>query len=149
MSIINGMAHVALSVSKFEESKKFYKSLLPFLGLKLVFDGKDSFYHVGSRTALMIQKCKKKHDNDKFIQGTVGLPHLCFRARSKEAVDSIAKKLSEMKAYIDRGPMEGPWVNGYYYIVFEDPNGIRLEVNFVPGSGVLDSKNTFNPSDYS
>ena len=54
-----------------------------------------------------------------------------------------------MKAYIDRGPMEGPWVNGYYYIVFEDPNGIRLEVNFVPGSGVLDSKNTFNPSDYS
>ena len=24
-----------------------------------------------------------------------------------------------------------------YYVLFEDPDGIRLEVNFVPGAGVL------------
>ena len=140
--------HIALSVGKFKESKKFYKTLLPYLGLKLVFDGKDSFYHVGARTALMIQKCNKKYINKNFDQGSVGLHHLCFRARSKKAVNLIAKNLIEMKAFIDRGPIQGPWVKGYYYIVFEDPNGIRLEVNFVPGSGVLEKNTSFKPTNY-
>ena len=146
MSIINGMAHLALSVSNFEDSKKFYKELLPYLGLKLVFDGEESVYHVGGRTALLIQKCDKEYTGDKFKQGTIGLHHLCFRAKSKEDVDLVAEKLLNMGAFIDRGPLEGPWVKGYYYIVFEDPDGIRLEVNYVPGTGVLDKKNKFDPS---
>ena len=146
MSIINGMAHLALSVSNFEDSKNFYKELLPYLGLKLVFDGEESVYHVGGRTALLIQKCDKEYLGNKFKQGAIGLHHLCFRARSKKDVDLVAKKLLNMGALIDRGPLEGPWVKGYYYIVFEDPDGIRLEVNYVPGTGVLDKENNFNPS---
>lgn len=145
MSIVNGMAHVALSVSNFEDSKNFYKELLPFLGLKLVYDGENSVYHVGARTALLIQKCDQKFAGKKFIQGTIGLHHLCFRARTKRDVNLVAKKLFNMGAFIDRGPTEGPWVKGYYYIVFEDPDGIRLEVNYVPGAGVLDKNNNFNP----
>ena len=69
MSIVNGMAHVALSVSNFEGSKNFYKELLPFLGLKLVYDGENSVYHVGARTALLIQKCDQKFSGKKFIFG--------------------------------------------------------------------------------
>jgi hypothetical protein len=42
-----------------------------------------------------------------------------------------------MDATIVRGPMEGSWAPGYYYVLFEDPDGIRLEVNFVPGAGLL------------
>ena len=30
---------------------------------------------------------------------------------------------------------------GYYCIVFEDPDGIRLEVNYVPGKGLLTGDN--------
>ena len=33
-----------------------------------------------------------------------------------------------------------------YYVLFEDPDGIRLEVNFVPGAGVLAAGAQFNPS---
>jgi hypothetical protein len=29
-------------------------------------------------------------------------------------------------------------VPGYYSVLFEDPDGIRLEVNHVPGKGVFD-----------
>ena len=54
--------------------------------------------------------------------------------------------LKEMNATIVRGPMEGTWAPGYYYILFEDPDGIRLEVNFVPGAGVLAAGAQFNPS---
>jgi hypothetical protein len=31
-------------------------------------------------------------------------------------------------------------------VLFEDPDGIRLEVNFVPGAGVLADGIQFNPT---
>jgi hypothetical protein len=54
--------------------------------------------------------------------------------------------LNEMDATIVRGPQEGTWAPGYYYVLFEDPDGIRLEVNFVPGAGVLADGTQFNPT---
>jgi catechol 2,3-dioxygenase-like lactoylglutathione lyase family enzyme len=134
---INGMAHVILSVSRFEESRAFYKKLLPFLGLEEVFDGDEFVYHVGARTALGIQRCSEGNEGQRFEQGSVGLHHLCFRARARDDVDKVGELLREMGAVIDRGPIEGPWAPGYYYIVFEDPDGIRLEINYVPGKGLL------------
>ena len=50
-----------------------------------------------------------------------------------------------MNATIVRGPMEGTWAPGYYYVLFEDPDGIRLEVNFVPGAGVLADGDSVRP----
>lgn len=43
--------------------------------------------------------------------------------------------------------MESTWVAGYYSVLFEDPDGIRLEVNFVPGAGILQPGASFNPKD--
>ena len=39
MPEINGMAHVVLSISQWEEARAFYKELCPFLGMKKVYDG--------------------------------------------------------------------------------------------------------------
>mmetsp|Transcript_29518 Transcript_29518/g.51847 ORF Transcript_29518/g.51847 Transcript_29518/m.51847 type:complete len:129 (+) Transcript_29518:137-523(+) len=86
---IAGMAHVVLSVVDFEKSAKFYKSLLPFLGLKLVSDSPQFCYHVGGKTALGIMPCTSVNEDQKFVQGKLGLHHLCFRARSKEDVDKV------------------------------------------------------------
>ena len=41
---VNGIAHIALSVKNIANSKDFYKKLMPFLGLKLVHEGKESIY---------------------------------------------------------------------------------------------------------
>src|SRR5437764_12302197 len=49
---INGMAHVILTVSRFDLARAFYGKLLPELGMKLVSDGDRFFYCVGSRTAI-------------------------------------------------------------------------------------------------
>jgi catechol 2,3-dioxygenase-like lactoylglutathione lyase family enzyme len=65
------------------------------------------------------------------------LHHICFRLRSREDVDSLHDILQEMGARIVHPPEEGPWAPGYYSILFEDPDGIRLEANFVPGKGNL------------
>ena len=144
---INGMAHVILTVSRFEVAREFYRKLLPRLGMKPVFDGDQFFYCVGARTAIGIEPCDPALAGERFQQQRVGLHHLCLRARSREDVDRCAELLTEIGATIVRGPQEGGWAPGYYYVLFEDPDGIRLEVNFVPGAGLLAADAAFDPSE--
>ena len=143
---INGMAHVILTVSRFETAREFYRKLLPEFGMTIVHDGDSLLYCVGARTAIGIQPCDPALADERFVQRRVGLHHLCLRARSREDVDRCAALLKEIGATIVRGPLEGDWAPGYYYVLFEDPDGIRLEVNFVPGAGVLAEGASFNPS---
>ena len=144
---INGMAHVILTVSQYDKAKEFYSRLMPAMGLECVFDGSDMTYFVGGRTAVGIQPCKPDFAGERFEQGRVGLHHICLRARSREDVDKVDALLREMNAHIVSPAQEGYWAPGYYYIVFEDPDGIRVEVNFVPGQGVLAEDAGFNPGD--
>jgi len=148
MSIeINGAAHVILTVGNWEKAHAFYSELLPFLGLTKVYDGNNFLYHVGGRTALGIQRSAPEYEGERFVQNRVGLHHMCFRARTKDDVDKAAAKVLEIGGVIDRGPLEGDFAPGYYYFVFEDPDGIRLEVNFVPGKGLLAGDKPLSPSD--
>ncbi len=144
---INGVAHVILTVSQFDKAKEFYSGLLPFFGMKRVFDGDDFCYHVGARTAIGIQRCDEQHAGERFEQMRVGLHHICLRARSREDVDLAAEKAAELGATMVRGPQDGSWAPGYYYVLFEDPDGIRFEVNFVPGIGLLEEGLNLEPSD--
>ena len=141
---INGMAHINLTVSQFEKAREFYCGLLPFFGMQRVFDGDDFCYHVGGRTAIGIQRCGEEHQDERFVQTRVGLHHICLRARSREDVDLAGAKAAELGATMVRGPLDGPWAPGYYYVLFEDPDGIRFEVNFVPGQGLLDQDTDFD-----
>ena len=116
---VNGMAHVVLTVSQFEKSRAFYSELLPFLGMELVFDGADFCYHVGGRTAIGIQRCDQRYADERFVQLRVGLHHLCLRARSREDVELAGAKAAELGATIVRGPEDGDWAPGYYYVLEE------------------------------
>src|ERR1700757_1106543 len=142
---INGMAHVILTVSRFGVAREFYRRLLPEFGMKVVVDGDRLFYCVGARTAIGIERCDPALAGELFVQQRVGLHHLCLRARSREDVDKCAALLSEMGATIVRGPAEDTWAPGYYSVLFEDPDGIRLEVNFVPGAGLLAEGGAVSP----
>ncbi|MET0705274.1 MAG: VOC family protein [Tardiphaga sp.] len=52
-------------------------------------------------------------------------------------VDELHGFLTTLGAKIIRAPHEDQWAPGYYSILFEDPDGIRLELNHVPGKGLL------------
>jgi hypothetical protein len=67
-------------------------------------------------------------------------------AGSREDVDSVYEFLKEIGADIVRAPEEGPWAPGYYSLSFRDPEGIRLELNHVPGPGLLAEGASFNPA---
>ena len=137
---INGIAHAMLTVADFPRARAFYGRLLPVLGLKPLIDADGMYYCIGGRTALGIQRGDAQfvEAGDRFVQGRVGLHHVCFRARQREDVDALHALLVEIGAHIVHAPEEAQFAPGYYSVLFEDPEGIRLEMNFVPGRGHLD-----------
>ena len=134
---INGIAHTMITAGDFARSREFYSQLLPFLGMKPVLDGDGFYYCVGGRTAFGIRAAGGEHASERFDQGRPGLHHLCFRARTREGVDEIHDFVRELGATIIHEPEEGPFAPGYYSVLFEDPDGVRLECNYVPGKGLL------------
>ena len=114
-----------------------------------VNDGPDFLYHVGARTAIGIRRCDPDFKQERFEQYRVGLHHICLRAKTREDIDRTAELARSLGATIVRGPEQRDWAPGYYYVLFEDPDGIRLEVNHVPGVGLLTEDATFgSPDDY-
>jgi catechol 2,3-dioxygenase-like lactoylglutathione lyase family enzyme len=136
---INGMAHVILTTGDFQRARAFYGELLPFLGLQCVIDRPDWYYCVGGRTAFGVREGAHEHQGVRFDQGRTGLHHTCFRARSREDVDALHAFLVERGVTIVHGPQEDGFAPGYYSVLFEDPDGVRIEINFVPGKGLLAS----------
>jgi catechol 2,3-dioxygenase-like lactoylglutathione lyase family enzyme len=134
---INGIAHVILTVSDFPAARAFYGELLPSLGLRPVLDAEVMYYCVGGRTAVGIVPAEESHRGERFVQRRVGLHHVCFRARERTDVDAAYELVKRLGATIVHAPEDGPWAQGYYSVLFEDPDGIRLEVNHVPGKGLL------------
>ena len=144
---INGMAHVILTVSQFEEARNFYSELLPRFDMKCVTNGPDFCYHVGARTAIGVRRCDPEFEGQRFVQYRVGLHHICLRARTRNDVDKTFHLVKQLGAKIVRGPEQRDWAPGYYYVLFEDPDGIRIEVNFIPGSGLLKEGEEFKSTD--
>ncbi len=132
---INGIAHVQLTVRSVEKSTPFYERLLTFMGLKVLMQSDSYFYCIGARTGVAISNADPARAADAFDQLRIGLHHVCFRARSREDVDAVHEVAREIGARIVHEPEEGGFAPGYYSVLFEDPDGIRLEVNYVPGKG--------------
>ena len=135
---INGIAHIQLTVNRFEACRDFYRKLFAFFEMSIVFDTETTLYGVGGRTAIAVSPSDPEHRGETFQQRRIGLHHLCFRLRAREDVDTLHDFLEGIEARIVHPPEEGAWARGYYSILFEDPDGIRLEANFVPGKGNLD-----------
>ncbi len=134
---INGVAHVMLTVSDFAACARFYEELLGFLGLRPIIKADGMLYCVGGRTAVGIVQAEDRYRDERFAQLRVGLHHVCFRARERADVDAVHELLLRIGARVVHPPEEGMWAPGYYSVLFEDPDGIRLEVNHVPGKGLL------------
>lgn len=133
------MAHVILTAGDFRKSTAFYGKLLPFLGMTIVFDNEEMLYGVGGRTALGVRPPSPEYEGERFVQTRAGLHHLCFRARERGDVDALHEFLLKEGAKVVHAPEDGPWASGYYSVLFEDPDGVRLEMNHVPGKGLFDT----------
>ena len=136
---INGIAHIQLTVNDLARAMPFYEEVLAFMGMQAVVKNPDFLYMIGGRTAVAITRSSVENRTAVFDQRRIGLHHVCFRARSREDIDELYAFLRERGFKVVRPPEEGTWAPGYYSLLFEDPEGIRLEVNFVPGKGHLEN----------
>jgi catechol 2,3-dioxygenase-like lactoylglutathione lyase family enzyme len=138
VSGLNGVAHVILTAGDFARSTAFWRDMIGYLGLKLVLDSDYMLYGVGGRTAIGIRTPSPENAGKRFDQGAPGLHHACFRMRDRAAVDAVHAFLaSRGDVNIVHAPQEEPWAPGYYSVLFEDPDGIRIEFNHVPSVGLL------------
>ncbi len=139
---VNGIAHIQLTVSNPAACLPFWEKLCNFLEMRTLIRGNNVVYCIGSRTGVLVRGAPEGKRDKHFDQDTSGLHHFCFRARSNEDVDRIfAFVRDELDAKIIHGPEAGEhFAPGYYSILFEDPDGIRVELNYVPGQGHFGEK---------
>ena len=136
---LNGIAHIQLTVNDIERCIPFWERLLHFFEMKTLIKNDAMVYCIGSRTGVLVRVATPEHRETPFDQNRAGLHHICFRAREHAHVDEIYDfVVKELSARIVHPPEEGGFAPGYYSLLFEDPDGIRIEVNHVPGRGHLD-----------
>src|SRR5262245_3470160 len=133
---LNGIAHIQLTVID-PACIPFWEKLCHFLEMQTLIKGDEVVYCIGSRTGILVRADEEARNTGRFDQRRAGLHHLCFRARAREDVDAIHRFLvDELGARIVHPPEEAShFAPGYYSVLFEDPDGIRVEVNHVPGKG--------------
>jgi catechol 2,3-dioxygenase-like lactoylglutathione lyase family enzyme len=142
-----GIAHIQLTVSDFARSRRFYRALCEHFEMHCQYDAEGSadvratLYYIGGKTGLLIRPANPELAGELFHQYKPGLHHLCFRARSREDIDAFhaffTSTLAPLGGTLVHPPQDGAWAPGYYSILFEDPDRIRLEINHVPGKGNL------------
>lgn len=145
---VNGIAHIQMTVNNAAAGLPFWEKLCHFLGMSTLIKNETTVYCIGSRTGILVREAPEDRKHIPFDQDTSGLHHLCFRARSNEDVDSIhAFVVSELNANVIHGPEDGShFAPGYYSLLFEDPDGIRIEVNYVPGRGHFGDEGRLGPN---
>lgn len=134
---VNGIAHIQLTVNDVGRALPFWERLCHFLGMETLIRNETTVYCIGGRTGILVRGEAQNGDAGPFDQNRSGLHHFCFRARSREDVDAVHRfVVDELAARIVHPPEDGPqFAPGYYSLLFEDPDGIRVEVNHVPGKG--------------
>ena len=136
---MNGIAHIQLTVSDRDRCLPFWEKLCLFLEMKTLVKGEEVLYCIGSRTGILVRGAPPDKCDRPFDQDRPGLHHLCFRARQREDVDAVHRFLvDELDVRVVHPPEDhSQFAPGYYSVLFEDPDGIRVEVNHVPGRGHL------------
>jgi catechol 2,3-dioxygenase-like lactoylglutathione lyase family enzyme len=143
---VNGIAHIQLTVNDPERCIPFWERLCHFLEMTTLIKGDGVVYCIGSRTGILVRGAPSDRERNPYDQDRAGLHHFCFRARSREDVDAIHRFLvDQLDAHIVHPPEDAHFAPGYYSVLFEDPDGIRVEVNFVPGKGHLGEGGRLGP----
>jgi catechol 2,3-dioxygenase-like lactoylglutathione lyase family enzyme len=131
-----GVDHFDLVVSSLERSLPIYRELLGPLGYtgtsEIVGErGERVVYLNGERVmSVSLREAQTEGSYDRY---RIGLHHVAFQAPSREAVDERLRWVRETGLEVESDPREYDYRPGYYAGFFYDPDGIKLEIVYVPG----------------
>jgi hypothetical protein len=100
---------------------------LPFFGMVCLVDTDELYYCIGGLPASVSGRLAG-HGGTPFDQYRAGL-HLCLRTLLR-GCDSVARFVAETGGALVHPPQVDAG-HRYYSVLFEDPCGTRLEVNYV------------------
>ena len=147
------VSHIDLNVSDPSRSIPFYARVLEYLGMQRFWvnppDGRVApedatrsdrcawwaLYHGGAVFGLEIRPPAFDPPRQVHERYSPGLDHLAFHASSREDVNGLYALLQSAEVPVSDPPREYPeYSPGYYAVAFDDPDGIKLEVVYEPGT---------------
>ena len=131
MARVVGIDHLAIRVSDFEASRRFYDRLLSFLGFVREWE----FDHVvgwnNGVTMVWITEADAEGRQRPHRTGDIGFHHYAFELGAREEVDELGAFLEREGATIVDPPAAYPgYGEGYYAVFFLDPDGLKLEAMY-------------------
>ena len=123
--------HLSLNVT----DVAFYKDLLTYLGFRHEDEYKYGFGMTDGTVSIWVFKADAKYQKAPFHRKAVGVNHIAFRVKKKEAVDAFYREylLVRQIPVLYGGPAEHPeYEPGYYAVYFEDPDRSKVEVMYLP-----------------
>lgn len=124
-----GVDHLAIRVSDFETSRRFYDRLLTFLGFVREWEfGRTVGWNNG---VTMWWIAEAEEDAKPHRTGDVGYHHYAFELGAKDQVDEVGEFLAREGVTIVDPPAAYPsYGEGYYAVFFLDPDGLKLEAMY-------------------
>jgi glyoxylase I family protein len=128
------VSHVDLTVSNLHRSREFYDKVLVKLGYTRQEDVVDNISywqieHAGVAFSIGLHLAKSATPHNRYA---AGLHHLAFYLMGRDEIDEFHQFLVAEGISIMHAPREYDYAPGYYATFFADPDGMKLEVVFLP-----------------
>jgi catechol 2,3-dioxygenase-like lactoylglutathione lyase family enzyme len=149
MGIRGPLAHIDLSVGDPNRSIPFYAAFFEALGYRRLSIDYPGFvgsgatraawqvrYPGGATFGIEVRPAKPESRDKSHDRYAPGLHHMAFHAESPEAVDTVHASMREAGATVLDPPADYSgqpgYSPGYYAAFYADPDGVKLEVAYIP-----------------
>ncbi len=125
--------HLDLTVSNVALSAPFYDAVLGYMGYRRWTEDENGidWEHATSPDRLPtigIFNAKGEGKSRRHDRYSPGLHHVAWQAESRKDVDGLYELLLDIKATVLDAPADYPeYGQGYYAVMFADPDGLKLE----------------------
>ena len=126
MARVVGIDHLVIRVKDFERSKKFYDTVLGFLGFKRKYNFDKTAGWSNGKTLYWIGEADAEGKKHPHRIGNIGFHHYAFELSSRKDVDALGAFLDEHGMNVVDPPGEY-YGRSYYAVYFTDPDGMKLE----------------------
>jgi glyoxylase I family protein len=143
-SRLGSVNHLRLTVTDIERARQFYGPLMRFLGYEVVDDAQErlSWGKQFSTGVLwfILTAAREDVNHQPHDLLSPGLHHLAWNADSRDQIDEVHRMMCRNGATVLDTPAEYDYEPGYYAVFFADPDGMKIEVMYVPMQAVTNEK---------
>ena len=149
MPITGPLTHIDISVGYPEKSIPFYAAFFEALGYRRweismsEWQGSSPSratwgleYSNGARFDVEVRPARPESRDRKYDRYEPGPHHLAFHAENREVVERVHEALLEIGATVLDPPTDYSgqpgYGDGYFAVFFADPDGVKLEVAYIP-----------------